>query len=380
MILFDKVVGQAHIKKYLQKTIKNNRVAHAQIFVGNYGYGLLPMALAYAGNLLAKNSTDRAICLKKIANGNHIDLHFFYPVNTTNSIKKNPTSENFIQEWQQFLQENPYGSLLDWYRKIGIEKKRGRIGKDESQNIAKRLKLKSFDGGFKIMLIWGVEQMNAEASNKLLKLLEEPPKKTVFILLTENIENLLSTIISRCQVVDFRKLSQEEITNALIKQRKIDPQTAQKIAAQSEGSYSTSLKKINEQTQETQFKMWFVTLVRNAFKAKGDITITHKIVALSNEIATQHRDLQIAFLKYALDFFRQALLYNYDIKPLVFFNIKDEKFDLSKFASFIHGNNINDIYKEINETIFHIQRNGAANIILLDLSIKLTRFLHTKEK
>lgn len=379
MNFFEKVVGQTALKKHLKSTADNDRIAHAQLFVGAYGCGTLAMAIAYAQYLLYKESTQPKRCVKRLTSLTHLDLHFAFPTNTTDQVKSKAISRDFMTQWRNFAINNAYAAPVDWYVEIQLKKKQGKIGTDEVASIFERLQLKSFEGGYKIMIIWGIEQMNTEAANKLLKLLEEPPKKTLFILITPSLKNILATIVSRCQVLNVPKLSPDDIAKHLITQEAIEAQRARKIAMQSDGNYNEALKKIAEDTIEKQFKQWFVAWVRFSFRVKGNTSVTEDMSLWSLEISKEQRSLQIAFLKYALSFFRQALLYNYNADNLVFFEIKDETFDLSKFAPFVHGGNINDIYKELNDAIYHIHRNGDAKIIFLDLSIKLTRLLHQKE-
>ncbi len=196
-MLFNQIIGQEHIKEHLQTSAKNGRIPHAQLFIGKEGSGTLPMAIAYAQFLLSEFSNDAEASLIKAIKLQHPDLHFAFPVTTNDSVKKHPTSNLFLEDWRQFLKESPYGSLFNWLQFIGVENKQGNIGVDEALDIVKKLQLKSYEGGFKVMIIWMAEKMNIAASNKLLKLIEEPPEKTVFILVTESEEQIINTIKSR---------------------------------------------------------------------------------------------------------------------------------------------------------------------------------------
>src|SRR5690606_10805676 len=174
---FEKVLGLEHIKNHLVTTADAGRVAHAQLFVGPEGCGLLPMALAYAEYLLCGGRDGNASCHAKMASLMHPDLHFAFPVSTSQKVKSHAVSDHYLEEWRQFVREQPYGNLLDWYRLIGIEKKQAQIGVDESQDLVRKLSLKSYEGGYKVLIVWMAEKMNQAASNKLLKLIEEPPDK-----------------------------------------------------------------------------------------------------------------------------------------------------------------------------------------------------------
>jgi DNA polymerase-3 subunit delta' len=380
-MLFNDILGQVHIKNHLTKSAETGRIPHAQLFVGPEGSGTLPIAIAYAqyllcGNVGGENVGENTACNLKFEHFSHPDLHFVFPVATTDGIKSHPISDHFMVEWRQFLSESPYGSLFDWLRNLGIQNKQGLISVDEATDINKKLALKAYEGGYKVMIIWMADKMNGPSANKLLKLLEEPPAKTVFILITENIEDLLQTIVSRCQVIDFMGLSESIITEALVSRENCDPIQAKKIAHQSEGNYNKALHIFRKENDEFPFDEWFVEWVRSAFRAKGNAAAINDLIAWSEKIAATGRETQKQFLHYCIHFFRQALLLNYQANELVFMETNVPKFELEKFAPFVNGANITDIYKELEEAIYHIERNGNSKIILTDLSIKLTRLIH----
>ena len=378
-MLFNQIIGQDHIKKHLETSAENGRIPHAQLFVGKEGSGTLAMAIAYAQFLLCNFSDDIDACNLKCNKLQHPDLHFAFPVTTNDSVKKHPVSDLFINEWRDFIETQPYGSLFNWLQHIGVENKQGLIGVDEAEEVVKKLKLKSYEGGFKVMIIWMAEKMNSAAANKLLKLIEEPPEKTVFLLVTESEEQIINTIKSRCQALHFPKLAEEDIANALIVNYQISENEAMHIAHQSEGNYNKALHLMQKDGSDLVFEEWFVAWIRTAFKAKGNAAVVQQLIAWSDTIAKTGRETQKQFLEYCLQFFRQALLLNYKSDQLVFMETKSG-FDLSKFAPFVHSGNILDIEKELNDAMYHIERNGNAKIILLDLSMKLTRFLHKKEE
>jgi DNA polymerase-3 subunit delta' len=223
------------------------------------------------------------------------------------------------------------------------------------------------------------EKMNIAAANKLLKLIEEPPNKTVFILITENEEQILNTIKSRCQALYFPSLGEQDIASSLQETYQISNNDASKIAHQAEGNYNKALHLYQNDSNDLVFEQWFVAWIRTAFRAKGNAAVVEQLIEWSETIAKNGRETQKQFLHYCLQFFRQALLLNYNSDQLVFMETKTG-FELSKFAPFVHAGNILDIEKELNEAMYHIERNGNAKIILLDLSMKLTRFLHKKEE
>jgi DNA polymerase III subunit delta' len=382
-MLFQDIIGQEHIKKHLTQSVDNGRVPHAQLFVGPEGCGTLPMAIAYAQYLLCsnqngENSGGNEACNLKFNHFAHPDLHFAFPVTTSDKVKSKPVSNFYLEEWRQMLSQQPYGNLFDWYKLLGVDNKQGQIGVDEAHEIVKSLSLKSYEGGYKVMLIWMAEKMNTAAANKLLKLIEEPPNKTIFILIAEDEGQIISTIRSRCQILQFPPLSEVQISQGLMRQYDIQETVANKIARQANGNYNKACDLVYHDTEDTQFEDWFVFWVRSAFKAKGNKAAIHDLITWSEDIAKLGRETQKQFLSYCLEVFRQALMLNYGAPDLVYLETQSENFQLEKFASFVHGNNIADITKELEDASYHIERNGNAKIILTDLSIKLTRLLHRR--
>ena len=384
-MLFKDILGQDHIKNYLITTANAGRIPHAQLFIGPEGSGTLPMAMAYAQYILCNNSdgentAGNSACNLKFEHISHPDMHFVYPITSTDEVNGDSVvSTNFLDQWRGFVKENPYGSLFDWYKKLEIPKKQGIISVKESVAINKNLSLKAYEGGYKVMIIWMADKMRTDAANKLLKLLEEPPEKTIFILISESIDDLLQTIISRCQIVDFLALPEQVITDALIATHKVEANLAKKIAHQCEGNYNKALHLLHKDDDDSVFEEWFINWVRAAFKAKGNASVIADLISWSTTIAKEGRETQKNFLQFCIQFFRQALLLNYKATDLVYLEPNFENFKLEKFAPFVHGNNIADIFKELEDAMYHIERNGNSNIILTDLSIKLTRLLHKKE-
>ena len=380
---FSEILGQEHIKSHLTKSADLGRIPHAQLFVGPEGSGTLPMAIAYAqyiicSNQNAENSGSNEACNIKFQKTSHPDLHFIYPTVSTEDVKTKPKSIDFITEWREFLNQNYYGSLFDWYQMLGVKNKQGEIRVDDAQEILKSLALKSYEGGYKVMIIWMADKLNIAASNKLLKLLEEPTDKTVFILISENEEDIIQTIRSRCQVLHFNGLSETVIAEALVSRENTEPKEALKIAHQAQGNYNKALQLLQPDSESVFFEKWFVDWVRAAFRAKGNAAAIQDLIQWSEQIAGLGRETQKKFLHFCIDMFRQALLLNYQTESLVYMEPKVEKFKLENFAPFVNGNNINDIFKELSDAMYHIERNGNAKIILTDLSIKLTRLIHKK--
>lgn len=243
--------------------------------------------------------------------------------------------------------------------------------------MVKKLSLKSYEGGYKVLIVWMAEKMNVSAANKLLKLIEEPPNKTVLLLLAEDEEQIINTIRSRCQILNFPPLAEQVITDELLA-RGVAQTEALTIALEANGNFNKALDLLNKDSEDLVFERWFVQWVRSAFKAKGNKGAIQELILWSDEVSKTGREVQKKFLNYCLTMMRQALLLNYKAKELVYTKVHMEGFDLNKFAPFVHENNILDIVKELEEAIFHVERNGNSKLIFTDLSIKLTRLLHAK--
>jgi DNA polymerase-3 subunit delta' len=377
---FDSILGLDHLKSHLRNSIINNRVPHAQLFTGSTGSGTLPMAIAFARELMIHYSSEtRSSSISSMMNQlTHPDLHFVYPINTTHNSPKKPVSEDFIKDWRSFLLENPYQTLYDWYMQIGIEKKQGSINVDEAAHVVKSLSLKSFEGGPKVMIVWCADKLNTAASNKLLKLIEEPPNNTYFLLITESPEDILQTIRSRCQRLDFPPLGETDLVNGLLAKFDISEKEAIRISQQADGSFSKAVHLAEHDSDDQKFEQWFITWVRSAFQAKGNKHVVIDLLDWSDELASETRETQKRFLNYCIQFFRQALLKNYKAEKLVFLSPYDANFKFDKFSEFISGANITAIFKVLEDAIFHVERNGNAKMIFSDLSFQLTRFLHKK--
>jgi len=376
---FSEVLGQEAIKRRLKTAIASNHLAHAQLFVGAEGSGTLAMALALAREVLcsAEGLTDeqkRAGHLK-MDHLNHPDLHFVFPVATSDMAKTKPISDHYAAHWRTFIQTQVYGNLFDWYQLIGTEKKQGNISVEEAKDLSQKLYLKSYEGGYKVMLIWGVEKMNTAAANKILKLLEEPPEKTLFILIAEEEEQLLATIRSRCQITYFKKLQEIDIVKGLLAEGAV-MQNAKQIAVMAEGNFNKALDLFRQDSEELRFGEWFVFWVRAAFKAKGNKSAINELLNWSGEVAKSGREIQKNFLLYCLSLFREAVLMGYGLEQLQHTQIEISNFDFKKFAPFVHEGNIEQITAALESAVYEIERNGNAKMVFTDLAISLTRLLH----
>lgn len=376
---FTSIPGLEHIKNHLQSTLDHGRTPHAQLFVGKPGHGTLAIAIAFAQKLITQNLTGEALqkALHLCQQFTHPDMHFVYPVNTCDLVdSKKPISKEFAIYWRAYIEEQLYGELHDWYKKVGIEKKQGIISVHEAADINRQLSLKSYGGQAKVMIICFAEKMHTSAANKLLKLIEEPPKNTYFILLTAQPEAILLTIRSRCQAVEFSPFSEEAMAAYLVNELSVSPSIARQAAAQADGDLGSAMKRVQQQTDDEKFEAYFIAWVRQAFMAKKNKSAVKELMHWASQLDKENRETQIRFVDYCLRFFRQAMLYNYKATSLVYLETFDTAFKFEKFAQFIQGNTMEKINAALTEASYHLERNANGKLVFSDLSLQLTRYLH----
>lgn len=372
-MLFKDIIGQETIKDRLIQSVKDNRISHAQLFLGPEGSGNLAIAIAYAQYIscIKKQENDSCgtcpSCIKynKLA---HPDLHFVFPV-----VGSKEVSSHFLSEWREAVLENPYLNLFQWYQFLDVENKQGIIGVEESADILHKLSLTSYESGFKIMIVWMPEKMHTSASNKLLKILEEPPDKTLFILVAENEDLLLKTIVSRTQLIKIKKIPDAEIKKALAEKYQLTEQEAPRMAYLADGSFNHAMALTKEVEEEDFNFKTFRDWMRLCFK--NDVPA---IITWGNEISTIGRERQKNFLAYALNVLRECLMLNYADPSLV--RIEGEEIDfVKKFAPYIHAGNCEQMIQIFEKAIAHIERNAYPKILFLDLSLKCMELLRVKQ-
>jgi DNA polymerase-3 subunit delta' len=348
---------------------------------GPSGAGKLSIAIKFAELILCSKHKEKELekvgAQQKINSLTHPDLHFVYPVNTNSKVKSKATSKHFVKEWRESVIENPYITLSQWLEKIETSNKKGNISVNEAEDINKIMSLKSYEGGYKVMVIWMAENMNTECANKLLKLIEEPSPETVFLLLTENQSAILPTIKSRCQKINIPPIDTKDIAESLIKKGLTDNDSAYNAANMSGGDYSSALNLLNSDTSVVNFESIFIEWVRLAFKVKTTKSAVAELVSWSEKVSKLPKDVQKQFFVFSLELFRKSILKNY--KSGGYGDLfKDKSFKFEKFSPFIHNNNIVELYEEINKAIYELNRNGNPKIVITDLSLKLTRLIHQK--
>jgi DNA polymerase III subunit delta' len=372
---FRDIVGQEPLKNRLIQTVKENRVSHAWLFFGPEGSGTLPLAIAFARYILCtlRGENDGCgICPSciKVNKYIHPDLHFTYPVNKTKLIDKDSViSDDFIADWRSFLLRQPYGRLTQWYDSIDLENKQGIINTEESKRLAAKLNLKSFESEYKVAIIWQPEKLNDQAGNKLLKLLEEPPPMTVFILAGENPEALLSTIKSRCVQVKVPRIADGELKRVLMQKHGLAEGKAASLVRQASGNYLRAREFLDEEEESEVNFIRFRDLMRVCY-----INEIKELIRISEELSLLTREKQKSFLEYGLGAIRESLALHFDAPGIVYVSNSERDF-MSKFAPFVTGENILQIRDELTAAIVDIERNGNGRIIFLDMVLKLSGLL-----
>lgn len=367
---WEDIAGQNNLKRQLVESIESGRVCHAQLFLGKPGYGTLALALAYAKEILKRENPTAA---SKVEHFNHLDLHFSFPVFKE---KKSGLSMAFYEEFRTMVLQNPYSNFDDWTDLLESVNKQLVIYADEIDALNEKFSLKSFEGGSKILIMWYANKMNDSASNKFLKFLEEPPKNTYIILLADNDQEFLQTILSRTQIVEIPRLEDDDIQQYLNDHYELSEGKINEIVVQSQGNLNDAIKLAESGDISSEFEELFVQWVREAFQVKKKPEMLKNIIYWAQNIAGWNREKQKNFLDYCAEMFRLALLQNYGTPHLVYKTIKVERFNWEKFSEYIHGANIEEILYEISDTDYHLQRNANARVVWTDMGIKLSRYIH----
>ncbi len=360
---FSDVLGLDELKGKLISNFKQNRLPHAQLFVGPEGCGNLSLALALTQLIYCENPSENDSCgicgsCIKISKLTHPDVHFTYP-----TVGPKEVSTTFITQWREIVNEHPYFNKVDWVSRIAKdENKQLNITREESRNIISKLSLKPFEGNAKTLIVWMPEHLD-KVGNSLLKIIEEPPQKTYFILVANNFDDLLSTITSRTQLVKVPAYSEEEIVTYLSQKYHLDKSKAESIAFLSEGNINNAISLVEsvENNYAEMFRNWMLACYKNNLNEAAN---------LIDEVAKLGRTQIQLFLRNGLKILRESLLYknidNYEIK----FEGEYKEF-IKKFSSTLNASHIENSYKEINDTIYFIQRNANAKISLFNLSLAL---------
>lgn len=372
-MFFKDVIGQEEIKKRLIRSVKEERISHAQLFSGHSGTGKLAMALAYAQYISCKNRSNEDSCgtcpschkYQKLA---HPDLHFVFPIFNAKQFNK-PVSDDFLPKWREKVLDSPYFQLSSWLSHIDAGNAQGEIYERESESILRKLNLKSFESEFKVMIIWLPEKMNIACSNKLLKMIEEPPSKTLFVLVTENEEGVIGTIRSRAQLVKFPFVDNDALKNALLTIDDIDPQIVPDAVHLASGSYIRALEYLTPGDDEQFYFQKFQEMMRFAYTRQ-----VSDLIGWADEMAKIGRDKQKAYFAEALRLVREYFISNMNHSEIVYMN-RDEKTWGKKFAPFINERNIVAFADEFELAIKHISMNGNPRIVFMDTALRMVRLI-----
>lgn len=366
---FKDIIGQQAVKNKLIQGVKEGRIPHAQMFLGAEGSGNLALALAYAQYIACKTKTDEDSCgtcpnCIKYSKLIHPDLHFTFP-----TVGSKEISDHFMEQWRATFLTKPYLNVFEWLMSLGAENKQGNITVDECRNIIKKLSLKSFEGDYKVLIMWMPEYLGKEG-NTLLKLIEEPPQKTLFLLAANNDEHILGTIKSRTQLVKIPSLQQPEIQEALIEKHQADQETARSAAFLAEGNYNLAIKLLSQTENDffDSFRNWMLMCYKNDMGG---------VVNWVDEASRIGREMLKSFLGYGLHIFRECLIAQNTDGQMLRLTQKENEF-VEKFAKFLSTSTIETITNAFNDTIYHTERNANAKISLINLSLLIKNNLVAK--
>ncbi len=370
-VQFQQIIGQTHLKQELIRAINSDKIAHAQLLQGPAGHGGLPLALAFSQFLFcsdrqSEDSCGRCASCLKVQQLQHPDLHFVYPV--VQSIGK--VSDLFLSDWRSQIEQSPYFDLFAWTERIDNKLRKPIIGTEESKDIIRKLSLKGYEGGYKVMIIWQPEEMNADCANKLLKILEEPPARTLFLLVSEDASKLMITIQSRTQLIRVPKITTEDLSAYLQLTKGQTKTNADAVAAFADGSVLAAIAYLETTEDQDQQRNQFIQLMRVCYKKE-----VLAMMDWADEIASIGKERQKLFIQYTLHMLRQSILTNYMGDVLTKVSDEEAAF-LEKFAPFISGNNIREFMSTLDAAYYQIDRNANARILFTQLCFQTMRYIH----
>ena len=394
---FHEVIGQEEVRDRLVQMVTEGRLPHAIMLCGPTGVGKKALATAFGCYLLGARKSSSAPSLLQDADGDvrapsipsfqdatsehpmlkkleHPDLHFTYPTIKLPSMGSDhmPVSDDFAREWHELMMRGPYFSMDEWMTAIGAENQQAIITAGESDDLVRKLSLKSSQGGYKVSIVWLPERMNIACANKLLKLIEEPPSQTVFLMVCEQPDRLLETIRSRVQRIDVKLLPVETIAQALVERRGVDENQAMRIARLANGSWLKALEELQVGTENEQFLDLFINLMRLAYQRK-----VKELRKWSDTMAAFGREKQKRFLEFFLRMVRENFVYNFEQTDLCYMTQKEEDF-ARNFARFIGEGNVLQLYDLANRANRDIGQNANAKIVFFDFALQVIVLLIQK--
>ena len=374
------VIGQEEAWARLTQMAREDRLPHAMMLCGPQGAGKMALAMAFANYLLCRNHTpDDEACeacpqCKMLARWEHPDLHFTFPTLKLPSMGSDhkPVSDDFARQWHEMVKESPYFSMDQWMNAIGAENQQAIITAGESDDLVRKLSLKSSQGGCKVSIIWLPERMNIECANKLLKLIEEPPQGTVFIMVSEEPDKLLETIRSRTQRIDIKRISTESISRQLKERYGLGDELANRMARLANGSWLKAVRELEKDSENTEFLADYQQLMRLAYMRN-----IHDLKPWSERIAGYGREKQKRFMDYFIRLTRENFMYNFANPDLNYMSEEEEAF-ANKFARFINEANIIPISEMADKVQRDIKQNANAKIVFFDLALQMIMLLLKK--
>ena len=376
-MLFREIPGHPEIKEQLIRTVKEQRVSHAQLFLGPEGSGKLMLAIAYAqfincrskdfgdGNRPADSCGTCPSCIKyqKLA---HPDLHFIYPVATNKDVKSKPVSRNFAGKWREALLDHDFLlHLNDWYEALGIEKKQGYINAEECSEILRTLSYTSYESEYKVMILWMAEKLYHSAAPKILKILEDPPEKTLFILISENQDQIINTILSRTQIVKIPRFDDDTVKQVMESQYGAEPAEAARVSVLATGNLLKAKNILKNVGVFAEMQDHFISWMRLSYSQQ-----MKDLISFVQEISALSREKQKRFLVYASGMLRNAFLVSNGNPEIARTNENEREF-LFRFSDFVHQGNIHEIIDLLDKAHYHIERNANPNLTFMDLSLRL---------
>ncbi len=378
---FSEVIGQKEAQERLMQMVEEGRLPHAMMLCGPMGAGKMALAIAFGCYLLSRKSESsessdysdysESPMLRKLE---HPDLHFTYPTIKLPSMSADhkPVSDDFAKEWHELIMDGPYFTMDQWMQAMGGENQQAIITAGESDDLVRKLSLKSSQGGYKVSIIWLPERMNIECANKLLKLIEEPPQQTVFIMVCEEPDKLLETIRSRVQRIDIKKIDDESLIQALVEKRGISEEDARRISRLANGNWLSALEELQIGSENEMFLDMYISLMRLAYQRR-----IKDLRKWSEAMAGYGREKQKRWLTYFLKMSRENFMYNFHQEELTYMTQKEEDF-AKNFARFINENNILAISELANRDIRDIGQNANAKIVFFDLALQMIVLLLQK--
>ncbi|MDU1889762.1 MAG: DNA polymerase III subunit delta' [Dysgonomonas sp.] len=372
-MFFKDIIGQSEVKERLLNSVKKGFIPHAQLFCGPEGVGKFPLALAYAQYLNCENPTENDSCGKcpscvKYNHLAHPDLHFVFPI-VKKAAKKKEVCDDYITDWREFVKRSSYFNLGQWLDYIDAENSQGLIYAKESEEIIRKLSLKIYEAKYKVMIIWLPEKMHESCANKLLKIIEEPTDNTIFLLVSDTPDNIITTIQSRCQRINIHGVEEGDIVQALESVYNIAPEEAGNIAHLSKGSFLKALETISLNEEHKFFFNLFIQMMRASYARN-----IKEIKAIGNELAAIGRESQKSFLIYSQRMVREYFVSNIKQPEIVYLAQDEANFGI-RFAPFVNEKNIIGLMNELALAERHIEQNVNAKMVFFDLCLKITMLI-----